>query len=422
MDKGAGIGRKILVWAAIIIGAAATIAIAVAFLGPISDAVASHDVHTVPATARPEQLRIELDAVRGMFLQTAAGLLAFGAFVYTARNFTLSRRAHELSAEGQVTDRYTRAIDQLGSGKSDIRIGGIYALERTAWDSVRDHGVIMDVLAAFIRRKTLRGGHPSDDWPSADVRAAMTVIARRNVSADRHPIDLHDANLRGIKLDEMELKDAMLRNIVLEDVQMVNVNLGNANLTSANLQNANMDGADLTGADLTGADLTGADLTGVNLDGADLTGANLDDATLTGVHMVGAKLKNIVLRGAVLAGVDFSGADFSGGTLTQINFSGAKLPGANLSATDLTGANFTDAVLTRCNMSNARAYEAIFTRANLSATVFTGTDLHGVDLTTLRLAGLDLTGAKVAPDTRLPGGWQVEIQGPDSAVLKRVGL
>jgi aspartyl-tRNA synthetase len=40
--------------------------------------------------------------------------------VYTARNFTLSR-------EGQVTDRYTKAIEQLGSDKPDVRTGGIYA-------------------------------------------------------------------------------------------------------------------------------------------------------------------------------------------------------------------------------------------------------------------------------------------------------
>ena len=37
--------------------------------------------------------------------------------------------------EGQVTDRYSKAIEQLGSDKVDVRIGGIYALERIACDS-----------------------------------------------------------------------------------------------------------------------------------------------------------------------------------------------------------------------------------------------------------------------------------------------
>src|SRR5690349_14620439 len=34
-----------------------------------------------------------------------------------------------------AADLYSRAIDQLGSNKLDVRIGGIYALERVARDS-----------------------------------------------------------------------------------------------------------------------------------------------------------------------------------------------------------------------------------------------------------------------------------------------
>ena len=369
MGQGVGIRKKIFVWAALIIGATAAVAIAVAFLGPISDALANHDVRTIPATARPEQLRIELNAVRGMFLQIGAGLLALGAFVYTARNFTLSRRAHELTAQGQVTDRYTRAIDQLGSDKPDIRIGGIYALERTAWDSVRDHGVIMDALAAFVRRKTRDAGDNSGDWPPADVRAAMTVIARRNLSADRGPIDLHGADLRGIRLDEVQLVGAMLGGIALDDAHMTGATLTGATLddahmtgatlTGATLDDAHMTGATLTGATLDDAHMTGATLTGATLDDAHMTGATLTGATLDDAHMVGAKLQSIFLSGAVLAGADLSRSDFSQGTLRQVNFSGANLAGANLSATDLTGADFTNAILTDSDMRKARADGAI---------------------------------------------------------------
>jgi len=57
----------------------------------------------------------------------------------------VSRRTLELSEQGQVTDRYTKAIEQLGSDKLDVRIGGIYALERVARDSARDHPTIMEV-------------------------------------------------------------------------------------------------------------------------------------------------------------------------------------------------------------------------------------------------------------------------------------
>jgi hypothetical protein len=63
-----------------------------------------------------------------------------------------------LTEQGQITDRFTRAIDQLGKtdDKGDklfeIRLGGIYALERIARDSEVDHWPIMEVLSAYVRQ------------------------------------------------------------------------------------------------------------------------------------------------------------------------------------------------------------------------------------------------------------------------------
>jgi hypothetical protein len=101
-------------------------------------------VSAITGPPRAAALQAARDAARGRLLTFGAGLFALGALVYTARNFSLSR-------EGQVTDRYTKAIEQLGSEKLDVRIGGIYALERVARDSVRDHPTVIEVLTAFLR-------------------------------------------------------------------------------------------------------------------------------------------------------------------------------------------------------------------------------------------------------------------------------
>jgi hypothetical protein len=70
-------------------------------------------------------------------LTLGAGVFAAGALIFTARNFTLSRRTveltrqtFELTEQGQVTERYTRASERLGSDKLDVQIGSIYGLER----------------------------------------------------------------------------------------------------------------------------------------------------------------------------------------------------------------------------------------------------------------------------------------------------
>jgi hypothetical protein len=41
-------------------------------------------------------------------------------------------RQLELTLSSQITDRFTNAINQLGSGNKAVRIGGIFALERIA--------------------------------------------------------------------------------------------------------------------------------------------------------------------------------------------------------------------------------------------------------------------------------------------------
>jgi hypothetical protein len=95
---------------------------------PLADWLARHDVGPVKGALH----ETAVDNARGRLLTLGAGLFAAGALVFTARNFTLSRRTLELTEQGQVTYRYTKAVEQLGSDKLDVRIGGIYALERVA--------------------------------------------------------------------------------------------------------------------------------------------------------------------------------------------------------------------------------------------------------------------------------------------------
>ena len=124
--------------------AAAVLALAVVWLlsGPIADSLAHHDVGSVTGPLH----EAALDNARGWLLTLGARLVAAGALVFTALNFNLlrrnseqadhwQRRTHELTGQGQVTDRYTKAIEQLGSDKLDVRIGDIYAPERVTRDS-----------------------------------------------------------------------------------------------------------------------------------------------------------------------------------------------------------------------------------------------------------------------------------------------
>ncbi|HEY7145655.1 MAG TPA: pentapeptide repeat-containing protein [Streptosporangiaceae bacterium] len=375
-------------------------------LWPVSNAIAAHDVRTIPAAQRPEQLRLAYATARTMMLQIGGGILAFLAFVYTARNFQLARAAHELSEQGQVTDRYSKAIDQLGSEKPDIRIGGVYALERIAKDSGRDRAAITEVLTAFIRRTARRRDEDDGRQAEPDVKAALLVIARFQSPAPAE-LDLQGSDLRGLRLTQVRLRGAILTGAVL-----TGADLSGADLSEARLDNAQLDGADLTGAVLAGARLAGANLRAARLGAADLTAARLERAQLAGASLAGATLTDVTLDHADLTEAQLcrcaatAGASFRETTLTGADLSGARLPGAD----------FREAGLSRARLADATMTGADFRGAVLSEAIFAGCDLTGVELTAMPGRSLDLTGARVAPGARLPRGWQLE---PGRPVLRR---
>jgi hypothetical protein len=258
----------------------------------------------------PDQQVTAIDATRGRVIQFGAGLLAFGALVFTALNFRLSR-------EGHVTDRYTKAIEQLGSERLDVRLGAIYALERIMIDSLRDHPTIVEVLAAYVREHSPRV-RPEDQDPdtefaprATDVQAAVTVLGRRPsgreeqvrldlrftdlTRADMNHGWLFDADLTGAKLTSADLTGAILNSAKLTSAKLTGAYLADASLVGADLTKADLTKADLTSADLRGALLTDADLTSAELKSADLTGADLTGADLTGARLKDADLTDAII-------------------------------------------------------------------------------------------------------------------------------
>jgi len=403
-----------------LIGAAAVVlvlAIVWALLVPGADWLARHDIGSAKgslATAR--------DAARGRLLTLGAGLVAIGALWFTARNFTLSR-------EGQVTDRYTKAIEQLGSDKLDVRIGAIYALERIARDSPKDHPTVMEVLTAFIRE------HSREQWPRPedsqplperstrpDVQAAVTVAGRRNAKRDILPVNLARANLTGADLTGAHLSDADLTGAQLAHADLIRADLSGAHLARTDLTSADLSGAHLARTDLTSADLGGARLLDAELARAHLNAANLTSAQLGGADLTGAYLTSAHLNGADLGGADLTAADLAGADLTRADLSRAKLgaahlnraylSGARLTGADLSGARLGGADLTGARLGAADLTDTSLRGADLTGADLTIADLRGADLTAVRLGGADLTadltGARWPEAETVPEGWVID--------------
>jgi uncharacterized protein YjbI with pentapeptide repeats len=317
----------------------------------------------------PDAANARLKAITDTRTGLLAGLIGVGAlltFWLNSRVYRITAQTLAVTEQGQITDRYAKAIEQLGSGTLDVRLGGIYALERITHDSPRhqDQATIVEVLSAFARvhsdpvyrlrrhqaepkpeywKEGSSPGSPQQEGGSLqeaerprqrelrlaeehvaeyplpdDVQVAVTVLGRLPPRPGVSRGDLSDARLARARLPEANLSGARL---------------SRANLSGARLDRANLSGAWLPEADLSSAQLPGANLSGAGLPGANLSGAQLPKAALSDANLVLANLSRANLGEAVLMGAQLGEANLSGAWLDRANLSGANLSGVDLRET-----------------------------------------------------------------------------------------
>ena len=311
--------RPLITWAllafAILVAFAAIMLVPVWLNPPLSRA----DLSAVPAgekrvTLQQAQAQLQ-NSIRSTLLQGLAGAVVVAGAVATWRQVRISR-------EGQITDRLTHAIDQLGDDKVDVRIGGIYALERLARDSAADRLAIGEILAAFIRiHAPWPAGHPShpDPHPTPDVDRTMLWLTDRAPDVrtavlvlGRHP---HEEREHRLPLRRVDLRRTNFYHGTLIKVDLGDSNLAACAAAGVRWERCRFYNTDLRKTHLEGATLDQSEFKGAHLQGANLAGASLREANLSDASLRGASLRNADLRGANLTHADLSSADLSGARL-----------------------------------------------------------------------------------------------------------
>jgi hypothetical protein len=144
---------------------------------------------------------------------------AWLGFQQLAEDRDQARQDRQLTRQGQASERFTRAIDQLGSARVETRIGGIYGLDQIAQQSPDNTGPVGEVLLAWLNGRPRP--HPLPTTPlrehAPDVQAALSVLTgERYASINAGRLDLHGLGLRGATrggayLFGADLRDADLR-------------------------------------------------------------------------------------------------------------------------------------------------------------------------------------------------------------------
>lgn len=226
----------------------------------------------------------------------------FGAPFLAWRALSTSIQAHA-AEHGQLTERFTRAVEQLAAVHQQptvleiseqivkldtekpnigIRIGGLFALERISRNSESDHIAVMEIVSAYIRdRANLNSSENLDTkllyplsinpksnsqtyQPPLDISVALKLLSQRNEERIKYEINERFwLDLSNVSFLQCDMEKAKLSYASLSNTDFTDAFLGAAQLKLAWLylakfdrtvmRKCNMDGAGLPKADLRNA-------------------------------------------------------------------------------------------------------------------------------------------------------------------------
>lgn len=318
----------------------------------------------------------------GTIATIGGGIVLYLNFRVANKNVLLASQNLVLTESRLITDRFSKAIEQLGHQDVHVRLGAIYSLERIANDSNQDYWPVMEILTSYVRERSrwtqekaaaLGKNNQGQDKPEIppleiDIQAVLTVLSRRKHSlgnGEAHPLDLSATDLRRADLrGAKKMQGVLLIEAHLEEANLSEAHLEGANLSKAHLEKAHLDYAHLEEASLKAANLEEASLYEAHLDKAHIEQANLNSANLSCIHLEKAHLNLAHLKKANL-----SQANLKETKLCEANLEGANLTRGNLEEADLVRANLKEAILYKANLYNAYLHGANLEGANLDGVI-----------------------------------------------------
>jgi hypothetical protein len=196
----------------------------------------------------------------------------------------------------------------------EVRIGAIYALERIAQDSDRDHVQIMEILCAYIRENAktsdLTPREPPFEYaaPRVDLQAAIDVIGRRPESrktkekTQKYRLDLRGTDLSFANFTNGDFSAAIFANCRLEACKFRDADFSGVMFHSSVLNFSEFFRCNLTGARFDASVINrptakaGGWVSSINM--GELKGASFPSADLSALQHLGSKDKMNQIMGS----------------------------------------------------------------------------------------------------------------------------
>jgi uncharacterized protein YjbI with pentapeptide repeats len=207
------------------------------------------------------------------------------------------------AAQRRITELYSKSVEQLGSDKAPVRLGGLYALERLAQDNPDQRQTMIDVICAYLRMP----------FP-AQTRTHTTMAANGDDTAGPSRPSQANTYMGDDEWEQEKQVRLTAQRVLADHLRRPEKGQGLADGSSERFwDDARLD---LTGATFIDFDFTDGTVNNANFDGATFSGhATFDGATFR----CGARFTGTTFSGHV----GFNGATFSGDAwFSEVRFDG----------------------------------------------------------------------------------------------------
>lgn len=274
-------------------------------------------------TIRPEDSMLE-NEYRKTLIQIIGGIVIIVGLYLNWRRIVSTENAITISERGQLVDRLSKAVDQIGSNNLSVRIGGLYALKNIGFDFENYTKQVVEILSSFIRVNSSVDAACDESVPVPhDVQIALDSIIHiksdHNEFLDNTIIDLSGCRLMGITIIKKNLKG----------FDFSRSNLSNSNLESCQIANVEM------------------------------FKTNFSNCNLSKINIFNAKLKNCVFDNSqmsfsILSKLLIFDSSFRNCSLVEANFRGSAIDNVSFKDSTLMDADFTDTHMDNCDFSGAK--------------------------------------------------------------------
>lgn len=308
-------------------------------------------------------LKQKNEVVKFVLQFIGGGALLYGLYLNHKRLQNLEKQT-ETTEKGHYTERFTKAIEQLGSENDAIVLGGIYALANLAKDKAETYyTTVYDTLCAYVRNRL---GISSKD--SLDTNSLVFFVTRKDVTN------------KEVYFKNLPIPIQTIFNILDDRKNQVDndkydkkftPDFTNTNFASFDLAKTNFDKARLNQTNLKHTNLTRVSFNKSILIETDFEGANLENVIFKDLHLIDSNLKDVNLQGALLEDVRINSSN-----LENTNFRGANFYKVECTSSTLNESNFSDTKINSVDFSNSKFQKARFMKSELKIVEFKNAKLE----------------------------------------------